>query len=83
MRNADGVELVEVLGTSIIGFQFNEERVEALRCFVRQAVDLAINQEGIADRLMRGFATPLASSLRKVIGNPDLVPVTTLSAPKR
>ncbi|HBM28623.1 MAG TPA: nickel/dipeptide/oligopeptide ABC transporter substrate-binding protein, partial [Halomonas sp.] len=59
VRDADGVELVEVPGTRIIGFQLNEERVEAFQdARVRQAVDLAINQEGIADRLMRGFATP-------------------------
>ena len=77
VRDADGVELVEVPGTRIIGFQLNEERVEAFQdARVRQAVDLAINQEGIADRLMRGFATPAGQfSPEGYSGhNPDLVP---------
>ncbi|PMR70659.1 ABC transporter substrate-binding protein [Halomonas heilongjiangensis] len=61
VRQAQGVDLVEISGTRIIGFQLNEERVEAFRDpRVRQAVAYAINQEGIADRLMRGFATPAA-----------------------
>ena len=59
VRDADDANLIEIDGTRIIGFQMNEERVEAFQDpRVRQAVDLAINQEGIADRLMRGFANP-------------------------
>lgn len=55
----------------------NEERVEAFQdARVRQAVDLAINQEGIADRLMRGFANPAGQfSPEGYSGhNPDLTP---------
>lgn len=55
----------------------NEERVEAFQdARVRQAVDLAINQEGIADRLMRGFATPAGqfSPMGYSGHNSDLVP---------
>lgn len=77
VRQANGVDLVEIPGTRIIGFQLNEETVEAFRDpRVRQAVDLAINQEGIVDRLMRGFATPAAQfSPEGYSGhNPDLVP---------
>lgn len=77
VRQADGVNLVEIAGTRIIGFQLNEATVEAFGDpRVRQAVDLAINQEGIADRLMRGFATPASQfSPEGYSGhNPDLVP---------
>lgn len=59
VRNASGVSLVEIPGTRIIGFQLNEETQEAFKdARVRQAVDYAINQVGIDQRLMRGFATP-------------------------
>lgn len=77
VRDAQGANLYEIPGTRIIGFQLNEERVEAFQdARVRQAVDLAINQEGIADRLMRGFATPAGQfSPEGYSGhNPDLVP---------
>ncbi|QNI03278.1 ABC transporter substrate-binding protein [Halomonas sp. SH5A2] len=77
VREAEDVNLVEVDGTRIIGFQMNEERVEAFQdARVRQAVDLAINQEGIADRLMRGFANPAGQfSPEGYSGhNPDLTP---------
>lgn len=77
VRQAQGVELVEIPGTRIIGFQLNEERVEAFADpRVRQAVAYAINQEGIADRLMRGFASPAAQfSPPGYSGhNPELTP---------
>ncbi|MCS2609393.1 ABC transporter substrate-binding protein [Halomonas dongshanensis] len=77
VRDANGVDLIEIPGTRIIGFQLNEETVEPFQDVrVRQAVDLAINQEGIADRLMRGFATPAAQfSPEGYSGhNPDLTP---------
>ncbi|MFB9868215.1 ABC transporter substrate-binding protein [Vreelandella sulfidaeris] len=77
VREAQGVNLIEVPGTRIIGLQLNEDRVEAFQdARVRQAVDLAINQEGIADRLMRGFATPAGQlSPEGYTGyNPDLTP---------
>lgn len=77
VREAEDVNLVEIDGTRIIGFQMNEERVEAFQDpRVRQAVDLAINQEGIADRLMRGFANPAGQfSPEGYSGhNPDLTP---------
>ncbi|PRY63991.1 peptide/nickel transport system substrate-binding protein [Vreelandella songnenensis] len=77
IRESGDVELIEVPGTRIIGFQLNQEKVEAFQDVrVRQAVDLAINQEGIADRLMRGFATPAGQfSPEGYSGhNPDLVP---------
>ncbi|MDA5563419.1 MULTISPECIES: ABC transporter substrate-binding protein [Cobetia] len=61
IRKQDGVHLVEMGGTRIITFQMNQERVEAFKDKrVRQAVNYAINQEGIAQKLMKGFATPAA-----------------------
>lgn len=77
VREAQGVDLVEVPGTRIIGLQLNQARVEAFADRrVRQAVAYAINQEGIADRLMRGFATPAAQfSPPGYSGhNPELTP---------
>ena len=63
VSEADGVNLIEIDGTRIIGFQMNEDRVEAF-------------QEAIADRLMRGFANPAGQfSPEGYSGhNPDLTP---------
>lgn len=51
-------ELVTMPGTRIITFQMNQERVEAFKdARVRQAIDYAVNNAGIVDRIMRGFGT--------------------------
>ncbi|MDY7117182.1 ABC transporter substrate-binding protein [Halomonas sp. SSL-5] len=61
VREDDSVQLVTMSGTRIILFHMNQERVEAFQDpRVRQAFAYAINQQGIADRLMKGFATPAA-----------------------
>ncbi|MEQ6888108.1 ABC transporter substrate-binding protein [Halomonas sp. CS7] len=61
VREDEDVQLVTMSGTRIILFHMNQERVEAFQDpRVRQAFAYAINQEGIADRLMKGFATPAA-----------------------
>ncbi|WP_192037046.1 ABC transporter substrate-binding protein [Halomonas sp. YLGW01] len=61
IRDDEDVQLVTMSGTRIILFHMNQERVEAFQDpRVRQAIAYAINQEGIADRLMKGFATPAA-----------------------
>ncbi|CBV42469.1 ABC transporter substrate-binding protein [Halomonas elongata] len=61
VREDDNAKLVTMSGTRIILFHMNQERVEAFQDpRVRQAFAYAINQEGIADRLMKGFATPAA-----------------------
>ncbi|MDX1819242.1 MAG: ABC transporter substrate-binding protein, partial [Marinobacter sp.] len=53
--------LVTMIGTRIILLTMNEERVEAFKNpKVRQAIAYAINQEGIAAKIMKGFATPAA-----------------------
>ncbi len=58
--DGDGAtDLVTMPGTRIITFQMNQNRVEAFKDKrVRQAIDYAINNVGIVDRIMRGFGTP-------------------------
>ncbi|WP_075881121.1 ABC transporter substrate-binding protein [Vreelandella massiliensis] len=61
VRQSDNAKLVTMSGTRIIFFHMNQERVEAFQDpRVREAFAYAVNQEGIADRLMKGFATPAA-----------------------
>ncbi|MBB3229913.1 ABC transporter substrate-binding protein [Halomonas stenophila] len=61
IRKDEDTQLVTMSGTRIILFHMNQERVEAFQDpRVRQAFAYAINQQGIADRLMKGFATPAA-----------------------
>jgi len=53
--------LVTKPSTRALTFQLNQERVEAFKDRrVRQAMRYAINREGIAKKIMRGFATPAA-----------------------
>lgn len=55
---ASGVNLITMPGTRIITFQMNQERVEAFKDpKVRLAIDYAVNNAGIVDRIMRGFGT--------------------------
>ncbi len=59
IKRNDKVDLVTMSGTRIITFQLNQERVEAFKNpKVRLAINYAINQVGIADKIMKGFATP-------------------------
>ena len=61
IKGNNKVDLVTLSGTRIITFQMNQERVEAFKDVrVRQAINYAINQQGIAKKIMRGFATPAA-----------------------
>lgn len=61
IRRDEDSSLVTMSGTRIILFHLNQERVEAFKNpKVRQAVAYAINQEGIAAKIMKGFATPAA-----------------------
>ncbi len=54
----EGVNLITMPGTRVITLQMNQDRVEAFKDKrVRQAFDYAINNAGIVDRIMRGFAT--------------------------
>ncbi|SFH72940.1 ABC transporter substrate-binding protein [Modicisalibacter xianhensis] len=61
VRADEDVKLVTMSGTRIILLHMNQDRVEAFKDpRVRQAFAYAVNQEAIADRLMKGFATPAA-----------------------
>ncbi|MCK8485382.1 ABC transporter substrate-binding protein [Aliiroseovarius sp. S2029] len=58
VADAEGVDLITMPGTRIITFQMNQERVEAFKDpKVRLAIDYAVNNAGIVDRIMRGFGT--------------------------
>ncbi|WP_298442043.1 ABC transporter substrate-binding protein [uncultured Ferrimonas sp.] len=59
VKKTNGVELVTMGGTRAITFQLNQNTNEALKDVrVRQAIVHAINNQGIAKKIMRGFATP-------------------------
>ncbi|QAX30939.1 ABC transporter substrate-binding protein [Leisingera sp. NJS204] len=58
VADAQGVDLITMPGTRIITFQMNQNRVEAFKdARVRKAIDYAVNNSGIVDRIMRGFGT--------------------------
>lgn len=59
VRKADGYELYSIPSDRIIFLELNQEVVEQFKDVrVRQAVVHAINNEGIVEKIMRGFATP-------------------------
>lgn len=58
VSSAKDVDLVTLPGTRIITFQLNQDSQPAFKDVrVRQAVVHAINNEGIAKKIMKGFAT--------------------------
>jgi len=70
-------KLVTMTGTRIITLQMNQTRNEALADpKVRQAIAYAINNEGIVEKIMKGFGTVAAQqSPEGYVGhNPDLTP---------
>ncbi|GGO82952.1 cytochrome c [Marinobacterium nitratireducens] len=84
-KNED-TNLVTMGGTRIITFQLNQNRVEAFKdARVRQAVNYAINQKGIVDKIMKGFATTAAQlSPEGYLGhNPNLEPRYDLEKAKQ
>lgn len=73
----DSTDLITMAGTRVITFQMNQDRVEAFKdARVRQAIDYAVNNAGIVDRIMRGFGTVAAqASPAGYLGhNPALAP---------
>jgi peptide/nickel transport system substrate-binding protein len=55
----DGIKLVTMSGSRIITFQLNQKRRDEFKNpKVRQAIVHAINNVGIADKIMKGKATP-------------------------
>lgn len=58
VESASNIDLVTLSGTRIITFQMNQNSHEALKDVrVRQAIVHAINNEGIVEKVMKGFAT--------------------------
>ncbi|WP_299872580.1 ABC transporter substrate-binding protein [uncultured Cocleimonas sp.] len=54
----DKVQLVTMAGTRVITFQLNQERRKEFKDQkVRQAMTYAVNNEGIVQKIMKGFAT--------------------------
>ncbi|HQN41028.1 MAG TPA: ABC transporter substrate-binding protein, partial [Pseudomonadales bacterium] len=61
LQRQPAIEVVTMTGTRIITLQLNQQRVPAFADpRVRRAVRLAINNVGISEKIMRGFATPAA-----------------------
>ncbi|MFP4325281.1 MAG: ABC transporter substrate-binding protein [Desulfonatronovibrio sp.] len=58
ISNTSGVDLVTMQGSRVITLQLNQERREEFRDQrVREAIVHAVNNEGIAEKLMKGRAT--------------------------
>lgn len=77
IKNDPDTKLVTETGTRIITLQLNQKRHEALaNPKVRQAIAYAINNEGIVQKIMKGFGTVAAQQSPKgyVGHNPDLEP---------
>ncbi|WP_020406188.1 ABC transporter substrate-binding protein [Hahella ganghwensis] len=86
IENNNGSKLITMSGTRIITFQLNQERREEFKDpKVRLTINYAINQEGIADKIMKGFATPAAQmSPEGYLGfNPELKPRYDLKKAKQ
>jgi peptide/nickel transport system substrate-binding protein len=60
------IDLVTMSGTRIITFQLNQDRRPEFKdARVRQAIVYAINNEGIVEKIMRGFGTAAAQQSPK------------------
>ncbi len=58
IESNDKVQLVTMAGTRVITFQLNQERRKEFKDQkVRQAMSYAVNNEGIVQKIMKGFAT--------------------------
>ena len=77
--------LITTPSTRVLTFELNQDRVEAFKDpRVRKALSYAINREGIAKKIMRGFATPAGQlSPDGYAGHdPDLAPPYDLEKAK-
>jgi peptide/nickel transport system substrate-binding protein len=86
IEKSDSVKLVTMSGTRIITLQLNQNRVEAFKNpKVRQAVVYAVNNAGIAEKLMKGRATVGAQNSPKGYAghNPNLAPRYDLKKAKQ
>ena len=86
IERSDDAKLVTMTGSRVITLQLNQKRVEAFKNVkVRQAIVNAINNEGIAQKLMKGRATAAAQNSPKgYLGyNPELTPRYDLKKAKQ
>ncbi|MGO2474167.1 MAG: ABC transporter substrate-binding protein [Vibrio litoralis] len=86
VKGADGIDLVTLPGTRIITLQMNQDSNPALKDKrVRQAIVYAINNEGIAKRIMKGFATAAGQQSPEGYAgyNPELTPRYDLKKAKQ
>ena len=86
VKSANGVKLVTEAGTRIITFQLNQDRFEPFKDVrVRQAINYAVNQDGIVKRIMRGFGTTASQQAPAgyVGHNPELEPRFDLDKAKQ
>jgi peptide/nickel transport system substrate-binding protein len=58
IRSASCCQLITMLGPRIVTFELNQQRVPAFKDKrVRLAINLAVNREGLANKILRGFGT--------------------------
>ena len=58
IRSATCCQLITMLGPRIVTFELNQQRVPAFKDKrVRLAINLAVNREGLANKILRGFGT--------------------------
>ncbi|MBD1576058.1 ABC transporter substrate-binding protein [Vibrio sp. S11_S32] len=84
--DSKGIDLVTLPGTRIITLQMNQDSNPALKDKrVRQAIVYAINNEGIAKRIMKGFATAAGQQSPEGYAgyNPELKPRYDLAKAKQ
>ena len=77
--------LIAIPSTRVLTFELNQDRVEAFKdARVRKAMSYAINREGIAKKIMRGFATAASQLSPPGYGghDPDLTPPYDLAKAK-
>ncbi|MBU2712652.1 ABC transporter substrate-binding protein [Zooshikella harenae] len=73
LEKSDKIDMISLEGTWIVTLQLNQKRVEAFKNpKVRLAIDYAVNNAGIAKKLMKGMGTPAAQlSPKGYMGHSD------------
>ncbi|WP_419788378.1 ABC transporter substrate-binding protein [Pseudodesulfovibrio sp.] len=77
IKSTEGLQLITMPGSRIITFQLNEKSNKALaNPKVRLAMAYAYDNQGVVEKIMKGFATPAGEmSPKGLVGfNPELTP---------
>jgi peptide/nickel transport system substrate-binding protein len=85
IKNTEGLQLVTMSGSRIITFQLNQKRkAEFANQKVRLAMDYAYNNNGVVEKIMKGFATAAAQNSPEGYQgyNPNLKPRFDLAKAK-